>query len=207
MKRKNVLTTLRTALGTGVCAALILGAVTEARATTLADYSGSVGTDFSFAAYDGNVTPTADGIQISVSSGPDTFGGTGTNVSILASPVLTASDTLTLRAKLGPDNSTDFVLAFREASNEFFSYSVPASAFNTNTFEDYTVDLSTFFFNGDTSDGIPNDAVIEVSVQNPFGGMGGADIVVQSISTNVPEPASIALLGLAGLAAATMRRR
>ena len=210
MKLVNLSFPVRSTLGACVCAAMLLGSSAESFAQIdLADFTGSVPADFTFAQFDNNTTPTADGLLVQFSSDPDTFGGAGIDANILAMPALTDADSLTVRAKLGADNTTDFVVAFREASGEFFSYNVPASAFNTSTFEDYTVtDLTSWFFNGDSTDGLVNDTVVEVSIQTPFGGTGGADVIVESISaTIIPEPTSIALMGLAGLAIASMRRR
>ena len=128
--------------------------------------------------------------------------------------VLESSDSLKIVAELGADNSSDFIVAVREVSGEFFSFSVPASVFTVGEFTEYKLELGSPVFVGDTSgtglsDGVLNDAIQEVSFQSPFGGSGTIDVVVQSIAQHVviPEPTTIALLGFAGLATATMRRR
>jgi len=193
---------------TTLAALATFAAATTASAQVLVDYSGDVAPDFTFGAFDGNVTPGTDGVAVTVAGGADTFGGLGQNTTILANPVGSDADSLELTLQLGANNTSDFVVAVREGTaGEFFSYAVPASSFTTTGFTTVSIPLNSFFFNGDTTDGILNEAIGETSFQSPFGGMEGIDAVVQSITyVPVPEPTSLGLLGLGGLALIRRRR-
>lgn len=188
-------------------AVLIAATVSTAQAApvTVADYSGSVAPDGTFAAFDGNVVATAEGASVTLAASGDNFGGAFTSTSLLATPNLSDATDITVRAKIGATDATDtLVVATREVSGEFFSYAVSGL---TTEFQDFTIPINGWFFNGDTTNATPDDTIVEVSFQSPFGSGTAFDVVVESIGFNViPEPTS-ALLALLGLGAVVRRRR
>ena len=175
------------------------------------DFTGSVAPDFTFLAFDGGVASTADGVDIVLAPSADNFGGLGTNGSLITMPVLSTSGAGFVTARVGATNDSPLIVSFREAaSNEFFSYSIPASSFNATTFTTVNFDLNSFFFNGDVADATPNEAIGEAGVQSPFGEGNAFDFTVANVgivAAAVPEPSSVSLLVLGGLALAGSRRR
>ena len=114
-----------------------------------------------------------------------------------------------VEAMVGEFNDTDFVLAIREDSGEFFSVAVSAADLADDG--QAVVNLSDFFFNNEVGDNIINGTIIEASFQTPFGSGNAADFSVQRISvfngTSVPEPASATLVFLGGLVGLLRRSR
>ena len=118
-----------------------------------------------------------------------------------------------IEAMVGQFNDTDFVLAVREDSGEFFSVAVSAADLADDG--QAVVNLSDFFFLGDQVDGIINGTINEVSFQTPFqtpfGSGNAADFSVQRISvfngSAVPEPASATLVFLGGIVGLLRRSR
>ncbi len=190
-------------------AATALSLTAQVSAQTAVDYTGSVAPDFTFGAFDAGATPSADGLSVTLAASGDNFGGLGTNDTLLATPSLSSTGTGFVTARLGATNDSPLIVAFREgASNEFFSYSIPASSFNETTFTTVEFALDSFFFNGDTSDATPNEAIGEASIQTPFGAGNAFEFTVANVGiVVVPEPASLALLGMGGLALVGGRRR
>lgn len=177
-------------------------------AQVVVDFTGSVAPDFTFLAFDTAVTPTDDGVTVTLPASMDNFGGLGTNDNLIATPALSLTGTGFVTARVNATNDSPLIIAFREASGEFFSYSIPASSFNDTTFTTVNFDLDSFFFNGDGSDNTPNEAIIEASVQTPFGAGNAFDFTVANIGIEVvPEPGSVSLLALGGLALVGRRRR
>ena len=212
------LTNTHMTLGAGL--ALLLGLPAGAM-TVLVDYSGGVAADFTFEAFDGQVTPTADGLQAAVPAGTtNNFGGLGQNTNILGTPFHVSTDFLTVRVRRDAGTTaSQFVVAIRErgpaqmVAGEFFSFNVDVPA-TEGVFVDLNVPLdpsgSNFNFNGDTEDGMLNDQIVEVSVQSRFGENNPLNLTVQSITTSatqIPEPGSIALLGSALVLGIGHRRR
>lgn len=199
----------------------ILGASSlssTAAVTALADFSNSVGPDFAFGAFDGNLTPDAAGLNVTVAPGANTFGGLGQNLSLLGNPAVADGDELIIVGTLNPGTTTsDLVFAIREQGagttpGEFFSFTVPASNFPEGVLTTFRLPLTTASgpFIGDTTDGTINGNVGEVSFQSPFGGTGGLNFTLQSVSLDdgsapVPEPSSALLVALS--ASGLLRRR
>ena len=200
----------RVTIALAATAAVALSAA-AAQAVVVADYTNSVGPDFTFNAFDGNTTPSAAGLVVDIpDGGANNFGGFGTNTSLLATPALSPDATFSITAQLGANNAAaTFNLAVSETgSTEFFVYSLPTSAFNTTGFTTLTLPLSTppIFVNGG-GDGIVNNNLAQVSVQTNNPGGPAFNLTVASIDVTpgvVPEPASLGALALGGL---LLRRR
>ena len=190
-------------------AAVALALTAQASGQVVVDYTGSVAPDFEFGAFSGGFTPGADGISIELAASGDNFGGIGTNANLISLPTLTPDGEGFVTARLLPGNDSPLIIAFRESSNEFFSYSIPASSFNETTFTTVTFALNSFFFNGDVENATPDSALIEASIQSPFGvgNAFGFEVANQGVVAAIPEPASMALLGMCGLAFVARRRR
>lgn len=161
---------------------------TVSGATVLADFTTS-STAQAFEGFDGRGTLTNNGYEISLpATGGSNFGLVaefGDN--LVTQGVVVDQDTqLLIEAELGPLNDTDLVVAIRESSGEFFSVSVPAADLADDG--QAVVNLSDFFFNGDVADGVPNEAVAEVSFQSPFGSGNAVDFSVQRISVVTETP-------------------
>ena len=162
-------------------------------------------------------TLSSDGFEITLGqTGGTNFGlvvEAGSNL-VTTGVFIDPNTQFLIEAEVGPLNDTDFVLAVREASGEFFSVAVPAS----DLIDDgqAVVNLSDFFFLGDQVDGIINGTINEVSFQTPFqtpfGSGNAADFTVQRISvfnspSAVPEPASATLVLIGGVVGLLRRSR
>ena len=55
----------------------------------------------------------------------DNFGGLGTNDNLIATPALSLTGTGFVTARVNATNDSPLIIAFRGASGDFFSYSIP----------------------------------------------------------------------------------
>ena len=158
--------------------------------TVLADFT-TTNTGFRFASFENLGTFSNEGFTITkgeMNSDNGNFGGiieAGGNL-ITEGFFVDQNTQLLIEATVGELNDTDFVVAVREDSDEFFSVAVPASDLADDG--QAVVNLSDFFFN-DGGDGVISGSVIEVSFQTPFGPSNAFDFTVQRISVlNTPAP-------------------
>ena len=148
------------------------------------DLTGFEVPDFTFLSFDGGV-PTNDGFAVSLSPAVDNFGGIGENANLLVQDFLLTPDTeFLVEATVGGNNNSDFILAIREASGEFFSILVPAADLADDG--QAIVRAGDFGFNGDVDDGIPNSVLIEAGLQSEFASGNAVDVVFQRVSI-LPE--------------------
>ena len=163
----------------------------------LADFTTST-TAQAFERFDGTGTLSNNGFEVSLpATGGSNFGIVAEfDSNLVTQGVIIGEDTqLLIEATIGPSNDTDLVVAVREASNEFFSVLVPAADLADDGRA--IVNLSDFFFSGDTADGVLNGTITEVSFQSPFGAGNAVDFAVQRISviTSSPIPGDFDLDG------------
>jgi len=154
----------------------------------LADFTTST-TALTFESFDGNGTLTGNGFELTLPpTGGSNFGGVAEfNENLITQGVAIDGDTqILVEATIGASNDNDLVVAIREDSNEFFSVSVPAADLADDG--QAIVNLSDFFFNGDTADGVPNGTIVEVSFQSPFGQGNAVDFSLQRISVINDSP-------------------
>lgn len=136
--------------------------------------------DFTFGSFATGAL-SADGFIVDLPATGDNFGGAGFGSSLIGMGNEVTPDTeLLVEAIIGPENDNDLVVAIREASGEFFSLSVSADDLADDG--QAIVRVGDFFFNGDTDDGIPNEAIIEATFQTPFGQGNAIDAIFQRIS-------------------------
>lgn len=202
-------------------AAAVISLGSSASAAVLQDFTGSGAPDGQYGSF--STTPGVDGILI---QSPDDNGGIFTSIGG-GSLALDGSDHLFITARLGTGNTTPFfrVLLLEEdgaGTGMAYGYQVDTSLLNTTTFT--TVDLgeiSTAFDIGPNVafgrapgdaifniDGGANEGLYEFQVQAGFNAAVSLDVTVASVEVApVPEPASIALVGLGSLAMLARRRR
>jgi len=148
------------------------------------DLTGFEVPDFTFFTFNNGV-PTNDGFAVSVGPAEDNFGGIGDTDSLIVRDFLLTEDTeFLVEAIIGDNNDSDFTLAIREASGEFFS--IPVSGTDLADDGQAIVGISDFAFNGDVDDGIPNSVIIEVGLQSTFGSGNAVDVVLQRVSILPP---------------------
>lgn len=204
----------------------------DAQDIVLLDGTSSPAEAFTFGAFDGAPpVASADGIVLNVPAGaPDNFGGAGYRPDALANtPNLGDATAILVTARLDDAASGDFVVALREDfadsgtvdEGEFFSFSIPASAFTTTGFTtlsfdptdpDFLVFTGTGNGVGGTNNGVLDANLFEVGLQTPFGGNTPLGVTLESVSiataaAQVPEPGSLALLIAACPLLAARRRR
>ncbi len=164
----------------------------------IADFTTS-NTAQAFERFDGVGTLSGSGFDISLpQTGVSNFGLVaefGGNL-VTQGVVLQENTQLLIEATVGPTNDTDLVVAVRESSNEFFSVAVPAADLADDGRA--IVDVSDFFFNGDQVDGVPNDTIVEVSFQSPFGSGNAVDFSLQRISVINSGPVLLGDVNLDG---------
>ncbi len=157
----------------------------------LADFTTST-TAQAFEGFDGLGALTNNGYEITL---PATAGSNFGLVAefdqnLVTEGIVVDNDTqLLVEAIIGGTNNTDLVVAIREDSGEFFSVSVPAADLADDGRA--IVNLSDFFFNGDTADGVLNGTIVEVSFQSPFGSGNAVDFLLQRISVINGSPVMI----------------
>ena len=141
--------------------------------------------DFSFLAFDVGFA-TNDGFAISLGAAVDNFGGITDSANLLVEDFVLTEDTeFLVEAIIGDNNDSNFVLAIREASGEFFSLSIPAADLADDG--QAIVGFNNLIFNGDVTDGIPNSEIIEVSLQSPFASGNAVDVVFQRVTIVAAE--------------------
>lgn len=148
----------------------------------LADFTTST-TAQAFVGFDGLGTLTANGYEITLAeTAGSNFGLVAEfGANLITEGIVIDEDTqLLVEAIIGGANNTDLVVAIREDSGEFFSVSVPAADLADDGRA--VVNLSDFFFNGDTADGVLNGTIVEVSFQSPFDSGSAVDFLLQRIS-------------------------
>jgi hypothetical protein len=157
----------------------------------LADFTTST-TAQAFERFDGFGTLTGNGFEITLGATTESnFGLVAEfNDNLITEGIVVDADTqLLVEAIIGGLNDTDLVVAVREESGEFFSVNVPAADLADDGRA--IVNLSDFFFNGDTTDGVPNGVVTEVSFQSPFGSGNAVDFSLQRISIVNSSPVTL----------------
>jgi hypothetical protein len=160
---------------------------------------------------------TSEGLDIDIPASGDSFGGASVAaVEVVDLSTLTA---LEVTARLDAGNGSPLILAIREDDGsgglgEFHSFSAPASAFTEGEFVTVSIDPTTPFFIGDTTNGVLDGILNNTSIQSPFGGTASQNFTVSSVNfvgatvvSNIPEPGTLGLLALGMVGLASRRRR
>ncbi len=200
-------------------AALAMSLGSGASATVLQDFTGSGTPGWGWGGW--TTTAGADGLAI---SSPTNDGGNGTWVKVGNTGISAdATDVLRVTAKLGAGNVSPFfrvVLTDEDGvgAEENWLYRIDASLLNTTTFTAVDIPLTNYFSLQPagplTGDGVINfgaadhEGVKVFSIESEYNAAAGAiEVTVASVElVTVPEPGSLALLGLGGLAMLRRRR-
>lgn len=211
--------TLRSLIVVPAAAAVLTLGTAASGQVVLQDFTGNGNFDGTFG--DFAATPGLTGITI---SSPTDDGGGFTGVGG-GSLDLNESNSLFITARLNAGNTaTNFRVILLEedgaGTGEAFGYDVDTSLLNETTFT--TVNLGTLATAFDIGpnvgfgraagdglvniDGGANEGLYEYQIQSGFTGQSNLQVEVANVFTNVPEPASLMLVGLGGLAMLGRRR-
>lgn len=167
--------------------------------TLLVDFTNTT-TAFTGFAFRDSGTFTESGFEITLEESAEGTFGNVNDFPITEGVFMDENTQFLIEATIGEMNDTDFVISIREGNliGEFFNVRVPAADLADDG--QAVVSLSDVFFNGNTTDGIIDGAIVEVGFQSIFNGNNAVDFSIQRISVIDPNLGDTDMNGIVNFA-------